>query len=325
MQEIYSSIEKHFSRTIRRSNPNFNRSFVRYKDPKPSPGQIWHYVSDNHQNELTVVIPTLDGCRGGYLLRLIKQILSQNYRSYEIFIVQGDPSQGRAINLAVSFARGKYILTLDDDTSLPDSNIFSKLVKVVEKYSDIGMAGGINIIPNNAKPFIMRTMKELPRRSTPKVDRIVDSDMAEHPLLIMRKRIFIEIGGENELIPRGLDPYLREKFRKAGFRVVVVPAVEYSHLPPATLPKLIKQFYKNGKKAAFCNIFFPQWVIETPNFHGEFNRKMPFPRRVIRYAKQLLNAAFESKWILFISQMAYASGFLLEALYCMTHNKKRFS
>ena len=298
---------------------------MRYRDPEPSPGQIWHYDSDSQPNELTIVIPTLDGRRGGYLARLIKQILNQNYQSFEIIIIQGDPSQGRAINLAVSIAKGKYILTLDDDTFIPHQNTLSNLVKAIEECPDIGMAGGINIIPDNAEAFIKRTMKELPRRSTPKVDRIVDSDMAEHPLLIMRKSVFIKIGGENELIPRGLDPYLREEFRKAGCRVVVVPGVEYSHLPPPTLPKLMKQFYKNGKKAAFCNIYFPQWVIETPDFHGEFNKKMPFSRRAIRYTKELLKAAFNSKWILFISQIVYAFGFLIEALYCLIHNKKRFS
>ena len=238
----FTDIEKEFFYSRGKRSLKIDRPFVRYKDPEPSPAFIMQYSLDNCQINLTVVIPTFDGCRGGYLTKLLKQILNQNYLNFEIIIVQGDHRQGRAINIAASLAQGKYILTLDDDTSLPDPNTFGKLVKVIEKCPDIGMAGGINAIPNNAKPFIKRTMKELPRRSTPKVNRIVDSDMAEHPLLIIRKEVFIEIGGENELIPRGLDPYLREEFRKVGFRVVVVPEVRYCHLPPATLPKLMKQF-----------------------------------------------------------------------------------
>ena len=140
--------------------------------------------------------------------------------------------------------------------------------------------------------------------------------MAEHPLLIIRRDVFLKIGGENELIPRGLDPYLREEFRKAGFRVVVVPGARYSHLPPATFFKLVKQFFINGKHAAFCNIFYPQWVIETPNYHGEFSPQKLFSDRIIRYLQEMLKAFFNRKWILLSTKMAYAAGFIIEALFC---------
>lgn len=174
----------------------------------------------------------------------------------------------------------------------------------------IGMAGGINTIPKSSTSFVQRVMQEIPRRSTPEVTEVTESDLAEHPLLMMRKDIFLEIGGENELLPRGLDPYLRMKFRHAGYKVVVVPQAYYSHLPPPTFKKLVKQFFRNGKQAAYCNKFFPQWLIETPNTHvNDFVEKRSFLYRVLRYALNLLMNLLRGRWIYISVYMAYALGF----------------
>lgn len=112
-----------------------------------------------------MIIPTLDGYRNGCLARLLAQIGGQTGLEYEVFVVQGDPRQGRAINIGAALAAGDYLLTLDDDTSLPDSLTFAKLVQAMEDHPDIGMAGGNNLIPKDASPFVRRVMRELPRRS----------------------------------------------------------------------------------------------------------------------------------------------------------------
>jgi len=172
-----------------------------------------------------------------------------------------------------ALARGKYLLTIDDDISLPDPETFRKLVAVMQAHPDIGMAGGNNLIPADASPFQRRVMREIPRWSSEPVSEITESDRAEHGCLIMRAAVFKAVGGENELIPRGLDPYLREAFREAGKRVVVVPGVIYHHLPPESLRTLLQQFLRNGRQAAFANRHYPQWVIETPSSHGPFRAR----------------------------------------------------
>jgi len=288
------------------------RPFVKHTNQKVSPGEFWHYSPDNIQIEVSIVIPTFDAYRGGYFAQLLKQIGNQDINDYEVIIVRGDPRQGRAINIGAALAKGKYLLTLDDDTSLPDSGTFSKLVAVMEKYPEIGMAGGNNVIPEDASPFVRRVMKQIPRRSWKPVQKITDSDLAEHPCLIMRSSEFKEVGGENELIPRGLDPYLREEFRKLGKRVIVVPGVIYHHLPPDNLYKLLLQFYRNGRQAAYTNRRYPQWVIETPQQHGSFKAHMPFPLRFLRFPIRLLHAIITGKSILFLCEAAYALGFLYE-------------
>jgi len=291
------------------------RPFVKYVNTKVSTGEIWHYSPDNTKPGVSIIIPTFDAYRGGYFLKLLGQISRQNFLQFEIIVVKGDPRQGRAINIGAAVARGEYLMTLDDDTSLPDPETFSKLVAVMEAHPEVGMAGGNNVVPADACPFVRRVMVEIPRRSWEPVQKITDSDLAEHPCLIMRTKEFKEAGGENELIPRGLDPYLREEFRKIGKRVVVVPGVIYHHLPPNNLNKLLHQFYRNGRQAAYTNRNFPQWVIETPSKHGSFKAHKPFPLRLLRFPIHLLSALITGKFLWLLSQTVYATGFMSDMFF----------
>ncbi len=288
------------------------RPFVRHRNPEPSPGQVCRCGRGRGRIRLSVVIPTLDGCRNGYLSRLLDQVWCQENSSFEMLVIRGDPRQGRAINIAADLARGCYLLTLDDDTSLPDPLTFAKLTRVMEDDSDIGMAGGNNLIPQDATPFVRRVMRELPRRSWPMVEEITDSDLAEHPCLMMRTMEFKAVGGENELIPRGLDPYLRMAFRSFSKRVVIVPGVVYHHLPPDGWSRLLSQCFRNGRQAAFTNRHFPQWVVETPNHHGPFKAQVCRATRLCRFPLRLSSALLAMKPVFFLSELAYAAGFLTE-------------
>lgn len=285
------------------------RSFVRHANPEHSPGVVWQYSPENRQSILSVVIPTLDAYRDGYLPELLAQINSQDFLDFELIVVRGDPRQGRAINIGAALAQGKYLLTLDDDTSLPDPQTFGKLVAIIEAHSEIGIAGGNNVIPTDTSPFVRRVMRQIPRRSWKPVQAITDSDLAEHPCMIMHTEAFKSVGGENELIPRGLDPYLREEFRKMGKKVVIVPGVIYHHLPPDNMKKLLRQFYKNGRQAAYASRHYPQWMYETPSVHGSFRAQMPLALRFLRFPIRLLHALITGKLIWLLCEFTYALGF----------------
>ena len=119
------------------------------------------------------------------------------------------------------------------------------------------------------------------------------------------------VGGENELLPRGLDPYLRQAFREAGLRVIVVPGVIYHHLPPDSWDKLLKQFFRNGRQAAYCNKLYPQWVIETPNKHQKkFREKVSLPFRMVRYMWRVLRGVITFRWIYVLASLSYLVGFI---------------
>jgi|PlaIllAssembly_1097288.scaffolds.fasta_scaffold04807_3 hypothetical protein len=296
------------------SAESVERPFVRHRNPGLSPGQLSRFSREHGEILLSVVIPTLDGCRNGYLNQLLDQVWRQESSSFEILVTRGDPRQGRAINIAAALARGRYLLTLDDDTALPDPLTFAKLIRVMENDPDIGMAGGNNLIPQDATRFVRRVMRELPRRSWPMVEEITDSDLAEHPCLMMRTMEFKAVGGENELIPRGLDPYLRMAFRSFGKRVVLVPGVVYHHLPPDRWRRLLSQCFRNGRQAAFTNRHFPQWVVETPNHHGPFKAQVCWATRLCRFPLRLSSALLAMKPVFFLSELAYAAGYLTEVV-----------
>lgn len=291
------------------------REFVRYRNSQPSPATIQRIESSEQKHPdypyVSIIIPTVDAYRGGCFQTLLEQFKEQTFQNYEIIIVKGDNRQGRAINIAVSIAKGKYILILDDDSSLGNEFVFEKLVETLDKNPDIGMAGVPNVIPSDATWFIKKTMKEIPRKSKSPVNRITDSDLAEHGCCIVRKGLFKKIGGENELIPRGLDPYLRSKIRGKGYRIVLIPGTWYHHLPPDNLLKLLLQMFRNGKQAAYCNKFYPQWVIETPDYHGaDFQEKVTFSFRLVRYAFRMLKGVIQLKWIYLLAKVCYAIGFV---------------
>ena len=290
-----------------------SRNFVKFINGKPLGSvTVFEGKSKDIPNfpYVTVIIPTLDAYRGGYFPKLLEQIKQQTFQNFEVIVVKGDPRQGRAINTGVSLARGEIIITLDDDTRLGDEKVFENLVKAMDAHPEIGMAGVSNLVPEDAPWLVRRVMKEVPRRSSKLVNKITESDLAEHPCCAIRKSVFMEVGGENELIPRGLDPYLRSEIRKAGYKVVVIPNTWIHHLPPNSLKKLIKQFFRNGKDAAYCNKFYPQWVIETPDGHvGTFREKVPIWFRWLRYAFRMLKAFFSFKWIYLLTMICYAAGF----------------
>ncbi|MFP4475053.1 MAG: glycosyltransferase family 2 protein [Desulfatibacillaceae bacterium] len=293
-----------------------DRHFVRHRNNEPPPAEWVAVVTDNRGNQtepplVTVVVPTADAWRDGKFPELMRQLSHQDFQDFERVVIQGDNRQGRAINSGAALARGRYMLTLDDDSSLGGPDVVGKLVRALEADPDVGMAGGINTIPDDAPFLVRRAMEELPRRDMPDVAGVTDSDMAEHPLLMMRLDAFRQVGGENEVIPRGLDPYLREEFRRVGYRVVVVPGACYTHMPPGTMRGLVRQFYRNGAQSAYCSLMFPEWAYETPDRHGpDVVMKRPLWYRVVRKAAGLAGHALRGHVVYVAANGAYSLGFL---------------
>jgi hypothetical protein len=261
--------------------------------------------------QVSVIIPTSDGYRHGILPKLLEQVRSQTFQDFEVFLIKGDTRQGRAINLGAALARGDVLLTLDDDALLGHARVFEQLIAALRAHPDIGMAGVSNLVPEQAPWLVRAAMTQIPRRSSPLVNEITDSDLAEHGCLAMRAHLFKQVGGENEWIPRGLDPYLRQAFRRAGARIVVIPEAWIHHLPPAGFRALLRQFWRNGVQSAYCAKQFPQWVIETPERHvGRFEEQVPAPRRALRYAGRLGQALVRGHGVYLATLLVYAAAYV---------------
>jgi len=288
---------------------NIERPFVKYPNGV-SEGiiEIWR----NAENpQISIIIPTIDKTRDGYLPDLLNQIEKQTFTKLEIILIIKDSRQGRAINCGVALASGKYIITFDDDTKLGSDDILEKMFNHIENHPEFGMAGVANIPPENANWFVQKVMEQLPRRTSLIVEKIVESDMAEHPCAIFPRKVFMDVGGENELIPRGLDPYLRAEIRKAGYKVVVLPELFIHHLPPATFRKFCKQFFRNGKMAAYVNKYYPEFVVELTAEHGkEVAKKRSLFERIISYIFRIVKTIFTFKIFYLLSLILYLSGYI---------------
>lgn len=291
-------------------NPNCTRPFVKYPQPGGSRSIEIRQPATTTLPVVSIIIPTMGSTRARHLQNLITQLKAQTFQAYEIILVIGDNRQGRAINCGAALARGRYLLILDDDTRLGISDLIEKMVKLTAEHPEIGMAGVANVVPTDASRFVRQVMQQIPRRTSPIVNTITDSDLAEHPCCLIPKAVFYQVGGENELIPRGLDPYLRQEIRQAGYRVVVLPELYIHHLPPETFSKFVRQFFRNGKMAAYVNKFYPQFLVELSTEHSQavppartwLNRSRSY---VLRLVKTLLTG----KFLFWLSSILYLIGF----------------
>jgi hypothetical protein len=186
----------------------------------------------------------------------------------------------------------------------------------MEEDLSIGMSGAACEIPEWASSFQKRAMKEIPRRYFPTQSQSVDSDMVQHPCLLMRTEFFKSIGGEDEDLIRGLDPVLRKKVRDAGKRVVVVRDTWVYHLLPPTWRALLKMYFRNGKGSGYAQRYFPERVLELTDGcdEGSFVEKRPLFFRISRRLEGCLRALFCGQWIQFSTDLAYAFGVVKERL-----------
>jgi glycosyltransferase involved in cell wall biosynthesis len=289
-----------------------DRAFVRHKNDTGVPsGRTVEAARRVPAPRVTVIIPTADGDRGGRFHALLAQLETQTFQDFELVTVTGDIRQGRAINTGAALAQGEYLLTLDDDSALGGPDLLARLVAAMDADPAVGMAGGLNRAPPDAPFLARRVMREVPRRQAPLVDTVTDSDLAEHGCLMMRKDAFLKAGGEHELIPRGLDPYLRREFRSLGYRVVVVPGAVYHHLPPARLVPLLRQFHRNGTQAAYAQVFYKEWLFETPGAHvSAFPARRPLSYRILRHAVNMASRLARGHVVYAAVYSAYALGFV---------------
>jgi len=270
---------------------------------------------DPKNPRVTIVIPSLDGHRDGKLPALLKSLGRQSFKDFEVRLVLRDPRQGRAINQAVRDGRGDIIMTLDDDTQLGHPWIIETLVRVLDSDPAIGIAGASTVPTPDASEFQRTACRQIPRRYFPVVERIVDSDMAQHPCLAMRREVFEEVGGEDESLVRGLDPLLRHKVRQAGYRVVIAPFTWVGHPLPESIFRISRMYFRNGRGSAFGHRHFPERIYELS--HGgpeKFAPRRSFFYRSCRYPLRMLSSIFTFQWFKLVSEVSHLAGYLWEFL-----------
>jgi len=270
----------------------------------------------NAEPRVSLVIPSLDGHRGGAVPKLLESIQRQTFQNFETHVIRGVAPQGKAINQGAEKARGGILVILDDDSCLAGDDVLERLVAALDADAAIGMAGASIVTPPDATPFQRRAAKQFPRFNTPVVDEITDSDYACHGCCAIPAAVFREVGGEREDLIRGLDPDLRVRLREAGYRVVLVPGAVIYHPLPAGWRKLMRIFFRNGYGSAYARKFQPGAVYETHESldSASFKPRRPFAYRAARFPLRLLKALAQGRFLRFSAYCAYACGYVCGTL-----------
>lgn len=265
----------------------------------------------------SVIIPVLKLAGNPHLPGILDSLAKQTRPPQAVHLVAGDKRQGRAINYGVRQAETPYIGTVDDDTQIDDPALFDKLIKAMDADPTIGMAGAACLIPGDATPFQKRAMRQIYRRTFPVQDRHVDSDMVQHPCLLMTRALFTSIGGEDEELVRGLDPVLRQKVRDAGKRVTIIADTWIYHLLPDGFWPVMRMYYRNGRGSGFASRFYPHKILELTHGYdqGDFPKKRSLIYRTFRRLGTLLKACVTGQYIRAGTDIAYMAGTIKERLH----------
>jgi len=298
---------------LRRPEPQARSPFRQGAASLPEPVRRHTFDATSEQPLVSVVIPSLDGSRGGNVQRLIDQIRGQTVNDVEVLVVIGVRPNGRARNIGVRQARGEYLICIDDDVTLGHERVFENLLKPFGERGDIGITGASQLIPEDSSRFQKRVACSLPRNFFPIQNAMVDSDMVSHMCLCMRTQFYKDVGWENEDIPGGTDPDLRHRVRQAGRRVVVVPQTWAYHPVPAAPGGLWGLCYNKGATSAQVQRRFPDFVLELDQgYRRSFAPRRGVCYRALRLAATVLRAVVTGDVIFAFARTCYAFGYLSE-------------
>lgn len=262
------------------------------------------------KSKISVVIPSLDKKRGDNLEKLIKDIKKQTLQTEEIIIVKGVKPRTRAHNVGVKKASGEIIIFFDDDIRLGNESVIKNLTETILNEKEIGIAGASILLPLKTNLFQKICASQLLRAKFNIIKETIESDMATHAVMAIRRDLYWKTGGENESLRMNDDLLLRYKIREEGYKVVIVKNTWVYHPQPDNLIKLLKKYFIQGIDQAHDYKLKPDLIYESPLKQGELPKKSNLTRQIIRNLKIILGSIFTIKPILLISRLATGIGFI---------------
>jgi glycosyltransferase involved in cell wall biosynthesis len=210
------------------------------------PAEIAYRHSD--APEVSIVIPSLDGTRGGNVKTLIDSLKAQTVKNIEIIISKNERPNGHARNVGIAPASpsSRWYAFFDDDVRLGDDKVLENLRKAVEDPG-IGLAGVSQLPPPESSWKQKWIGYDLGKAKFPVQETMVDTEMATHAGMACRREVWEQMGGETETLVTGTDTDLRDRLRKAGYRVVVVPRTWVFHPLPDRFSKVLQGARFHGR------------------------------------------------------------------------------
>ena len=193
------------------------------------------------------------------LMRCVKSIICSEFRDFELIVIDDASSDGterltdsdlqhpqariihikeqimmvKARNLGVSYAKGRYLLIIDDDNVVP-LDMSKKLIAAMEDYSQYGVLGpvmyyystqSLKMCGQKINLFTGRT-RELVNVNN---SHIIDSDGIPNAFMI-RKSVFDEVNGfDASIVQTFTEPDFAYQARMKGYKCGVVASAKIYH------------------------------------------------------------------------------------------------
>lgn len=251
---------------------------------------------------VSIIIPGKN--EGAHLFKLTKSLAEQTYQNFELIIVDDGsdddtPIIGKnlerlglidmfirnevrggkasAANLALRYAKGKYIVHLDADCSF-DRDAIERVVIPFYYDDKIGAVGG-NVKVRNYNDSICASLQAIEYLKTVSIGRIITSYFGIYKIVsgafgAFRPEILDSIGGWD--IGPGLDGDITVKIRKCGYKIHFEPKAICLTNAPSKFKVLTKQRLRWDKSIIrfrvrkHKDVYFPNANFNWSNFFALF-------------------------------------------------------
>lgn len=271
---------------------------------------------------VSVIVPGKN--EGKHIHKLATSLKNQTYTNYEVIIVddgsdddtaeicrslkksglidhfyRNEVRGGKAsgANLALRYAKGKYIVHLDADCSYePDA--LEKVIIPFYLNDNLGAVGG-NVMVRNHEESLCATMQMMEYIDTISVGRMASSFLGIYRVVsgafgAFRRDVIDRVGGWD--IGPGLDGDITVKIRKMGYDITFEPeAVCYTNAP-RTWKALIKQRLRWDKSLIRFRLRKHKDVL-YPNQSFRFSNFISFVENIT------YNLLLNVKWYVYIIDM----------------------
>ena len=271
---------------------------------------------------ISIIIPGKN--EGKHLFSLIQSLNEQTYSKIEIIVVDDGsddhtPIIGRdlekngyidlflrneirggkasAANLALRFAKGKFIVHLDADCSY-NRDAIEQIILPFYLYENVGGVGG-NVMIKNYDESLVTTLQAIEYVDTISIGRVVSSHLGIYRIIsgafgAFSAEVLSQIQGWD--IGPGLDGDISVKIRKIGYNIKFAQKAVCLTNGPNTFRKLAKQRIRWDKSLIrfrlrkHRNVFYPNKAFSMANF--------------ISFAENITyNLVLNVKWYFYVAQM----------------------
>jgi len=208
---------------------------------------LLHSIKKASQNFSTEIIVVDNASDDGSV-----EMLREKFPEVKLIVNEKNLGFGKANNLGLKEAKGKYILLINPDTLVAEDT-FSKLIEFFESHSEAGMVGckilnpdgtlqlacrrsfpgpwtsftkvtGLSTLFPKSKLFARYNLTYLDENQTYEVDAISGSFM------MMKKEVYDKVGGfDEQFFMYGEDLDLCYRIQKAGYKIYYVHTTQIIH------------------------------------------------------------------------------------------------